>query len=105
MVDNITFSTTKDRIDKIDKFVISNDTPHRSAFINKAIDEYFKQIETRKLLDFMYFIGLPFFAFLISVGVTLVINSLFFYIISAIFGFYLMIFIFLYHNKYKEVKK
>jgi len=105
MVEAVSFTTTKSRIEKMDGYIKNKNAPHRSAFINNAIDSYFRQIETHGLFDFMYFIGLPFFIFLISIGTTIIVNSLFFYLVSALFGFYLMIFGFLYYAKYKGVKK
>ena len=100
----VSFSTSDERIQTIDSFVKTGYSPDRSTFINTAIDFYLNHIRTKYLTDFMYFFGIPFFIFLVSVGITLYFSNMFFYVISSISGIYLIIFFYLFYNKYRGVK-
>jgi hypothetical protein len=101
----VNFSSSVERITKIDNLVKKGFYPDRSTFINKSIDLHFKELETKKYLDFMYFVSIPFGLFLGCLGLTFTLKSLFWYILSSIFGVYLVVFLFLFISKYREVKK
>jgi len=105
MKTGFSLSTTTERLSKVDGFIGNNSNyADRAAFINDAIDKFFEAYNAKFVIDFMYFIGVPLFLFLISVGLTLYLVSLFFYIITGISGIYLMIFFFLFYNRYKGIK-
>ena len=97
----LSISTTEDRLIRLDDFVKKNKYSDRSSFINESIDFYIKHIQARHLTDFMYYIGLPFLMFLITVGLTLYFVTMYFFVITATSGIYCIIFIFLFHNKYR----
>ena len=99
----ISFSSTDDRISQIDAFVKTGTYPDRSTFINISLDHMFKSIESKRILDFMYFVSIPFLFFLITLGITLYFGSLFFYVLSSVSGVYLIVFFYLFYNKYRGV--
>jgi len=100
----VSFSTTDDRVQKINTFVKAGFASDRSTFINKSIDHMFKTLETTIIIDFMYFISIPLLFFLITLGITLYFASVFFYLLMGIAGIYLMVFVFMFYNKYRGVK-
>lgn len=100
----ISISITDDRIKKIDSFVEADIYRDRSAFITQSVDLMIKTLESKRTIDFMYFIGMPLFFFLVCVGLTLYLASLFFYLLTGISGIYLVLFVFVFHNKYRGVK-
>jgi len=99
-----TFSTTSEKLDKIRILIKKKSYPDLSTCINTAIDKLLEVHQMSLFMDFMYWICFPLFLFLISVGVCLFYPNIFFFIISAMTGFYLMIFIILFYKKYKGVK-
>lgn len=101
---SISFSSTDERICKIDVFVEKGLFADRSTFINKAVDFWFETKESKRTLDFMYFVSIPFLFFLVTLGITLYFGSLFFYALFGISGVYLIIFFYLFYNKYRGVK-
>jgi len=104
MKTGFSLSTTVERMSRVDEFIGNSNYADRAAFINDAIDKFFESYNAKFVIDFMYFIGVPLFLFLISIGLTLYLVSLFFYILTGISGIYLMIFFFLFYNKYKGIK-
>lgn len=100
----ITISTTDERVLKIDNYVKTNLCQDRSTFINQSVDFYFKHIRIGYLQDFMYFIGIPMFMFLIMTGLTLYFANVYFFVINGLTGIYFMIFVYLFYNKYRGVK-
>jgi len=100
-METFTFSTTQHRLNKIEKL---NRYPSKSDFINKAIDLYVEQIETRYLSDFIYYIGFPLLGFLGFIGLTLYFATPFFYLCTMIISIYIIILNFLFFKKYKKVK-
>jgi len=100
----ISFSTTNERLQKIDAFVQNKMFPDRSTCINAGIDLLVKDIEIGRTVEIMYNISLPLFFFLVTIGLTLFLRSLFFYVISGIMGLYLMVFIFLFYKKYRGIR-
>jgi len=100
----VSFSTSDERLDKIDSFIKNGHTSDRSTFINQSIDFYFRSLESKKIIDFMYLISIPFLFFLTTIGITLFFASLFFYIVSTVSGIYLIIFFYLFYNRYRGVK-
>ena len=100
----VSFSTTDERLGKIDAFINKHKYPDRSTVINTAIDELLKKYETIIFVDFLYWICIPLFMVLICVGLTLYTASFFFYSILVIASIYLIVFIFLFYSRYKEVK-
>ena len=100
----ISFSTTDERLQKIDSFVEKGFFADRSTLINRAIDFWFETRESKRILDFMYFVSIPFLFFVVTLGLTLFFGSLFFYVLSGISGIYLFIFFYLFYNKYRGVK-
>ena len=100
----VSFSTTDDRLQKIDTFIKNGMSPDRSTFINKSIDYMVKTYESQFIIDFMYFISIPLLFFLIVIGLTIYLASIFFYLLSGISGIYLVLFVFLFYNKYRGVK-
>jgi len=100
----VSFSTSNDRIQKIDTFIKAGLSPDRSTFINQSIDFMIKTHESKRAIDFMYFISIPLLFFLITVGLTLYLASLFFYLLMGISGIYLVLFTFLFYNKYRGVR-
>ena len=106
--DRFTFTPTEERLEKIKKHIPNPDTPDTisiSKFINRAIDYKIKNIETRHLSDFIYYLGLPTLAFLGMLFLSLTLLNLFFYILTTVIGGYIVILFFLFYNKYKKVKK
>ena len=104
MQTSFSLSTTSERIDKIDSFIKEGMYTTKKDFINDAIDKFFELHNTNYTIDFMYFIGVPLFLFLVSIGLTLYFSSLFWYIITGISGIYLMVFVYLFYDKYKGIK-
>jgi len=98
------FSTSDERINWLEKLVEKGVYPDVSTCINESIDLNRRGIENKKSIEFMYFICIPLGLFLGCLGLSLHLASLFFYIVSVIFGFYLMIFVYLFYNKYRSVK-
>lgn len=97
----VSFSTTDERVSKIDSLVKTGMSPDRSTFINTSIDFYMRHIETKYLSDFIYYIGFPFLALVLCVGFTMIFLSWFFYLITIMIGAYLIILIFLFYKKYR----
>ena len=104
MVEQLSFNPTPARLEKIKDFVSKGLYPNMGACVNSALDLLFKTHETKKSLDFMYWIALPFFFFLILVGICLLFPSFFFYILLSISGIYLIIFTYLFFDKYKGIR-
>ena len=100
----VSFSTTDERMNKIDSLVEHGVFADRSTGINQAIDFFFKTNEIRRTVDFMYFVSIPFLFFLITLGITLYFGNLFFYVLFAVSGMYLFIFFYLFYNKYRGVR-
>lgn len=100
---SFTFDITKERLEKIKLLIKNPDTI--SNFINGAIDIRIKTLETRYLMDFLYYLGLPTIAFLGMVGITLLFPTLFFYMLTVLLGAYIVILFFLFYNKYRGKKK
>ena len=99
----ISFSSTDERLAKIDSFIETKHFPDRSTFINQSIDFMFRNLESKRTIDFMYFISIPFLFFLITLGITIYFGSLFFYVLFSISGIYLFIFFYLFYNRYRGV--
>lgn len=95
-----TISTTTELLDEIKK-------KHRnvSNFFNESAKYRLKEYRTQKRTEFMWYIALPCLGFLTTVGLTLYFLSLFFYIVMGICGIYLMIFGFLYYDKYHRMDR
>ena len=91
-------------MNKIDSLVKCGVFADRSTGINHAIDFFFKTNETKRIVDFMYFVSIPFLFFLITLGITLFFGNLFFYLLFVVSGVYLFIFFYLFYNKYRGVK-
>ena len=53
----------------------------------------------------MYYLGLPTLAFLGLIGLTLTFPTIFFLGLTIVTGGYIVVFFFLFYNKYKKVKK
>lgn len=103
MSKTFTFSTTDERLNKT-RNLVSNDKnryPDVSFVINLSLDQFFKNMNTNKIIDLMYFVSIPLLFFLVCIGITLFTASLFFYILTGLSGIYLMIFGFLWFNKYR----
>lgn len=100
----LSVSSTDDRVQKIDTFVKTGMSPDRSTFINTSIDFMIKTQESKRIVDFMYFVSVPILFFLITVGLTLYLASMFFYLLTGISGIYLVLFTFLFYDKYRGVK-
>jgi len=90
-------------LEKIKLFVKNPDTTFN--FVNRAIDREIKTLKTRYLSDFIYYLGLPTLAFLGMVYVSLTYPTFFFFIIMAVLGFYIIVLFFLFYNKYRGGKK
>lgn len=85
---------------------IKTQTDNVSNYFNDAVKYKKNEYKNRKKTEFMYYIGLPFLGVIGSIAATLYFLSLFFYILTSIISIYLMVFIFLYYDKYyREVKK
>jgi len=100
----ISFSTTDDRLEKIDGYIQKGAFPDRSSLINSSIDFYLDHLQSKYVQDFMYMIGLPFFLFLVMLGFTLYFQTVYFFVLTGMSGVYFMVFIFLFYNKYRGVK-
>jgi hypothetical protein len=100
----ISFNLDDERISKLDSLIKNGGFKDRTDCIVKSLDFMFKTLESKHLIDFMYFVSIPFLFFLVVIGLTLYLTSLFFYIMSAISGIYLIIFFYLFYNKYRGVK-
>jgi len=98
-MESFNFSTTSERLEKIERL---NGFPSKSDFINRALDFYIEHLETRYLIDFMYYIGFPFLALLGFVGLSMFFANWFFYICTIIVGIYIIILAFLFGHKYKN---
>jgi len=98
---SFTLWTTVEVIEEVKNIVKNNKNyPTIASYINKAIYFYNKRNQEQKSIEFMYFICIPLGLFLGCIGLSLHLASLFFYIISVIFGIYLMVFVYLFYNKY-----
>jgi len=104
MADRTSFSTTDERLNLIDAFIDKHKYPDRSTVINTAIDELLKKYKSIIYVDFLYWICIPLFMVLVCIGLTLYTASIFFYSILVIAAIYLIVFIFLFYDKYKGVK-
>lgn len=106
MKDTFTFSTTKERLVKIDGFVNENNNQFKdySSVINASIDKFFDLIEINLTVDFMHSVGVGLFLFLICIGLVLFSPNIYFFILCGFSGVYLIVFIFLFYNKYVGVK-
>ena len=98
------FVITEQRHEKVKKIHDKNKSDSMADIINTAIDFYLNHLETKYLMDMMYFFGIPFFIFLTAVGITLYFSNMFFYVVSGVSGIYLVIFFYLFYNKYRGVK-
>ena len=97
------FNIGQERLDKIKTHIYNPDTV--TNFITRAIDHELVNLETKHLSDFIYYIGFPTLAFLGMVAVTLILPSLFFYILTSVVGVYIIILFYLFYNKYRKVKQ
>ncbi len=100
----VNFSSTTERIDRIDNLVSNGFYPNRSTFINTSIDFLLRTHDINRIVDFLYFVAPGVFFFLGCVGLTLFLRSVFFFVLTGISAIYLMVFFYLYYNKYKGVK-
>lgn len=100
----VNFSSTEERIDKISFFIDKGFYPDRSTFINTGIDLLIKTHETQRIVDFLHFVFPGVFFFVGCIGATVYLRSLFFFVLTGISGLYLMVFIYLFYDKYKGVK-
>ena len=100
----VNFSSTEERINSINYYIEMGFYPDRSTFINKAIDLLIKTHKNNIVVDFLYYVFPGVFFFFGCVGATLYLNSLFFYILTGISSVYLMVFVYLFYDKYKGVK-
>jgi len=95
-----TISTTEELIGKI-----KEKNPNISNFFNEAALYRLSEQKTQKRVEFMWFIALPFLAFLGLLYLTLYLKDMFFYILMAILAIYLIIFIYLFVDKHYRSKK
>ena len=100
----VNFSSTEERINSINIFIQKGLYPDRSTFINTAIDFLIKTHKNNIFVDFLHYVFPGVFFFLGCIGATLYLRSLFFYVLTGISGLYLMVFIYLFYDKYKGVK-
>jgi len=101
----VSFSTSDDRLVRIDRLIVDKIYPDRSTCINNFIDHGLKNLEINKIVDFMQFVAFPLFFFMVSLGISIVTPSIFFYILSGLAGLYLIIFGSLYYRKQEGFKK
>jgi len=101
-MESFNFSTTAERLKKIDKL---NSFNSKSDFINSALDYYIEHIETKYLSDFIYYIGFPFISFIGLFGLSLYFINWFLYFCTVIVGIYLCILGFLFMRKYSRRRK
>ena len=101
MNSRFTFSTTKQRLEKIDSFIDGKRFKDKTDFINNSIDNQIKSLSTKYLFEFIYLIGFPFLVFLVSAGLALFFVSIIFYVVMGFSGLLLVISFFLFYNQYK----
>jgi len=101
---NKSISTTEQLIDNIDILIEKGCYKDFSSFMNIAADLLIKTHKNNIVVDFLHYIFSGVFFFLGCVGATFYLRSLFFYVLTGISGVYLMVFIFLFYDKYKGVK-
>jgi len=97
-------STTTERLEKIDLYITKTKHDDRASFINASIDKFIELFENNMLIDFMYYIGVSLFLFLICGGITIWMPNVYFLLVTCFAGFYLIIFLFLFYNKYRGIK-
>lgn len=95
-----TISTSTELIEEIKKH-----TDNVSSFFNGAVRFQLNQYRTQRQTEFMWYIALPFLGFIGCIGATLFFESIFFFILMAVSGIYLIVFITIYINKYRRRKK
>lgn len=96
---NFTFDIETERYSKVKKH-----SSNISSFINTSIDFYLRHLETKYMQDMMYMIGIPFFMFLVTTGLTLYFATMFFFVLTVLAGIYFIIFTYLFYYKYRGVK-
>ena len=84
----VSLSTTDDRLKKIDKTIEKGFFADRSTMINNAIDFWFKAQGFNYIFDFMYSICIPLMFFIIVVGLSMFLLSVFFYILAGVTGIF-----------------
>jgi len=90
---------------QVEDFLQKNENfENAAAVINLAIDKFFELCKTNPFMDFMYFTWIGMFPFLVALGLTLYLPSFYFYIVTVVTGVYLVVFTFLFYNKYKGIK-
>ena len=104
MAEKINFYTTDEIRGKINDLVKDNIFSTQSACINAALNLFFKDRETQRTVDFLQYITLPLFFLIVTIGLSLYIVNIFFYILACLAGIYMMIFIYMYYSKYKSLK-
>uniref|UniRef100_A0A6M3LZM6 Uncharacterized protein n=1 Tax=viral metagenome TaxID=1070528 RepID=A0A6M3LZM6_9ZZZZ len=95
-----TISTTTELLDEI-----RNKTGNVSNFFNIAARYKLKEYHNRKLTEFMLYIAIPALGFIGSIAATIYFKTLFFYTLMGIGAIYLIIFVFLFYDKYYRNKK
>ena len=103
-MEHLSFRPNKENIKEIDKFIERGIYPSKGAAINTALTLLIKTHNTNRIIDFLQFVFPGVIFFLGCIGATLFLRSLFFFVLSGISGLYLMVFIYLFYDKYKGVK-
>ena len=99
-----TISTTEDILNNINFYVKKGFYKDVSTFFNMGATLLIKTHKNNNIVDFLHYVFPGVFFFLGCVGTTLYLGSLFFYILTGISGMYLMVFVYLFYDKYKGVK-
>jgi len=99
-----TLSTNSETLNIVDKFIKRKHFKNRAEGFNTSVRKYDVLYESNLLVDFMYTIGLGLFLFIIGMGLSLWTSSLFFYIVTCLGGFYLIVLIFVFYKKYEGLK-
>jgi len=98
---SFSISTTNERLNEIERI---NPYNCKSDFINKAIDVHIKTLKTRYLSDVLYYIGIPLLALIGLFGLSLYFKEMFFVLLTAIVGIYLVVLVVLFYDKYRGGK-
>lgn len=99
MPTRFTFEIGEKRLENVKRHLKENETI--TEYIQKSIDYKLKMQDSRYLSDFIYYLGMPFLAFLGLVGLCLFIPNIFFYSLLIVVGFYISILFYLFYNKYR----
>ena len=101
----LTFVITDERYNRLEEYLQEHTIfPSMTHLINYAIDYYIDTHKARMISDFIYYIGFPFGVFLGFIFLTFYLKDVTFYVLTAIVGFYLIILIYLYYDRYLKNK-